>query len=157
MPKSVTRSEPIPKREANRRTSRAKRSAPQRAAEQAPAMHGNAPTGATLYFSYSNSDTPLARQLADLMRERGHRVTMFHDHLTAGDDWRRTMDEALAVADGMIVLVTENSLEGSERFGSQWIAAEIGAARASAEKFVIPAIFGTNVAIPTLLDNLFAR
>jgi hypothetical protein len=146
MPKSPTKSK------------RAQKSVAKRATRQAPATPGSGLAGATLYFSYSNSDTLFVRDFANLMRERGHRVTMFHDHLTPGDDWRRAMDEALAVADGMIVLVTENSLlEGIGRFESQWIAAEIGAARVSADKFVIPVIFGKNVAIPTLLDNLFAR
>ena len=67
----------------------------------------------------------------------------------------RAIRETSAGCDGIVVLLTANSVrEHSNTISSQWIAADIGAARATG-KFVIPLVIGAEVMIPALVNDLF--
>jgi hypothetical protein len=61
-----------------------------------------------------------------------------------------------AACDGIIALLTDNSINvNTTGITSQWIAADIGASRATG-KFVIPLLIGKNLTIPALINDLFA-
>jgi len=110
---------------------------------------------ARLHMIESHKDQDLARQFVGSLQHAGHTVSCDIDYLVPGEEWKRSLREALAAADGLIALLTENSLQSmSNSISSQWMAADIGAARASG-KFVIPVILGDNVRIPALIDDLF--
>lgn len=75
--------------------------------------------------------------------------------LVPGTEWMRSIREESAACDGIIALLSANSVrENSNTLSSQWIAADIGAARATG-KFVIPLVLGTDVMIPALVNDLF--
>lgn len=108
-----------------------------------------------LYISQNNRDTELARLLAKRLQQRGHGVAVDVEFLVPGTEWVRAIREESAACDGIVVLLTANSVrENSNAISSQWIAADIGAARATG-KFVIPLILGSEVAIPALVNDLF--
>lgn len=108
-----------------------------------------------LYISQNNKDTEFARQIAMRLQMRGHSVAVDVDFLVPGSEWMRSIRDESGACDGVIALLSENSVrEQSNVISSQWIAADIGAARATG-KFVIPLIVGTTVMIPSLVSDLF--
>jgi hypothetical protein len=108
-----------------------------------------------LYISENNKDSDLARRIAAALRERGHSVSLDVDFLVPGAEWQQQIRDELAASDGVIVLVTENSVrEHSNAFSSQWVAADVGAARAMG-KFVIPVAVGDQIQLPALVNDLF--
>lgn len=108
-----------------------------------------------LYISQNNRDTELARLLASRLQLRGHMVAVDLNFLVPGVEWMRAIREESASCDGIIALLSENSVrEHSNAVSSQWIAADIGAARATG-KFVIPLLIGATVMIPALVNDLF--
>lgn len=108
-----------------------------------------------LYISQNNRDTELARLLAARLQLRGHTVAVDLNFLVPGVEWMRAIREESASCDGIIALLSENSVhEHSNAISSQWIAADIGAARATG-KFVIPLLIGATVMIPALVNDLF--
>lgn len=109
---------------------------------------------ARIYVTYRHNDLELARKLVDALRRRGrHHVTIDVDHLVLGQEWRRALDDAFRAADGLVVLLTENSVDAKEgHISSHYIAADIGRAMASG-KVVMPIILKP-ARIPDLVRDI---
>ncbi len=108
---------------------------------------------ARLYVTYRHNDLGLARQFVSELRGRDHHVTLDQDYLVLGEEWRRAMHEAFVAADGLVVLSTGNSVDAeSKHISSQYIAADIGAARA-AGKLVMP-ILVSGTPLPSLVSDI---
>lgn len=106
----------------------------------------------SIYFSYTHADTALAKKLSDALAERGYTVLMDAEIMNPGEDWRKALLTALKSADGVVALITDNSVK------SNYVISEIGTARAfvdetSNKKFLIP-IFYENVEIPNIIGDL---
>ncbi len=101
---------------------------------------------ARLYLSYSSRDRQLALQVSSKLRAHGHHVAIDVDSLVPGIEWRRELMDKLLLSDGVVVLLTENSL------GSPFVFSEIGSARASPRLFLIPVIVGDLPIHPTVQD-----
>jgi hypothetical protein len=110
---------------------------------------------ARLYFSENHRDADFAKRLAVALRGYGHYVSLDIDFLVPGAEWQQQIRDELAAADGVVVLLSHNSVQASSNIvSSQWIAADVGAARAFG-KFVIPVITGEGVQLPALVNDLF--
>src|SRR5262249_15454897 len=95
-----------------------------------------------------------ARRFARGLAEFGHVVLWDENSLVPGFDWRRVARENLARADGVVVLLSANAVKAETgKVTSQWIAAEVGAARAT-DKFVIPVLIGAALPMPELVSDL---
>jgi hypothetical protein len=106
---------------------------------------------ATVFLSYSSRDRALAESIAAALLAHGHEIR-FDAGLEVGDEWRRDLLETLHGSDALLVLLTKDSLE------SQFVAAEIGAARAlGLEKgmFILPVIVG-DLSIPAFVQDIFS-
>ena len=111
---------------------------------------------AQLHVLESSRDHDEAGRIIDQLTACGHAVSVDYNFLKPGVEWKQALAEAVAAADGLVVVLSPNSVDiQSGKITSQWIAADIGAARA-AGKFVIPILVGAGLPIPTLVDDLFA-
>jgi hypothetical protein len=111
---------------------------------------------ARLYLTYRHNDLVLAREFVAELRGRNHHVTLDQDYLVLGEEWRRALHEAFVAADGLVVLLTANSVDAeSKHISSQYIAADIGAARA-AGKLVMPILVRGTV-LPDLVSDIHAE
>ena len=111
---------------------------------------------ARLYVTYRYADLELAREFVSSLRARNHHVTLDQDYLVLGEEWRRALHDAFVAADGVIALLTEHSVDpGSRKISSEYIAADIGAARA-AGKAVLP-ILVKDTPIPHLVSDIYAE
>ena len=111
---------------------------------------------AQLHVVQSSRDHDEASRIIELLQARGHAVSVDYNFLKPGMEWKRALSEAVSAADGLVAVLSANSVDTqSARITSQWIAADIGAARASG-KFVMPILVGAGLPIPTLVDDLFA-
>lgn len=95
---------------------------------------------AQVFISYSHQDEAIVRQIAEGLGNLGHRVVFAGESITAGKSWRDTLTQSLMVADAVVVLVSEASIN------SQWIMAEAGAALAYSQER------GKSVVIPVVID-----
>jgi len=106
---------------------------------------------ASIYISYTNADQQIALSLSDALKNAGHQILIDTQELTPGIDWRHKLTDALKSADGIIAIITENSLR------SQFVLGEIGAARTYIDidktKFFIPVVFG-QITIPLFLQDI---
>lgn len=106
---------------------------------------------AKIYISYSTKDREIALELTHFLQDLGHEALIDTQELMPGIDWRKKISDALKSADGIITLITENSLN------SQFVMTEIGTARTYSEidknKFFIPVIFD-NIKIPIVLQDI---
>jgi len=108
---------------------------------------------ARLYITYRHDDLELAKQFVAELRGRNHSVTLDQDYLVLGEEWRRALHEAFVAADGLVVLLTGNSVDAeSKHISSQYIAADIGAALAS-RKLVMP-ILMSGTPLPNLVSDI---
>ena len=112
---------------------------------------------AKIYISYSNIDTEIAKSISSGLKELGHQISIDIESLTAGQEWRSTLAEALKASDVLVSLISQNSAR------SQFVMTELGSALAysqtSQRMLVIPVILGS-VEIPDVVRNihvLFAR
>lgn len=108
---------------------------------------------AKIYISYSHADKQIVYSLAEKLRDRGHELIMDTEVMKAGVDFRKTLLSALKSSDGVLTLITENSLK------SNYVLSEIGAARAfidesSNKKFLLPVIYG-DIDIPNILLDIY--
>jgi hypothetical protein len=99
-------------------------------------------TMARIHLIENNRDITLAKRFEQGL-QRHHNVSWDINFLVPGQEWRRSLREAVLAADGLVALFTETSM-----------AADIGAAKALG-KFVIPVIIGADVQIPALVDDIF--
>lgn len=109
---------------------------------------------ARVYITHKGEDRPLAIQLGEVLKRLGESVSIDNQFLVPGQEWKREIRQAINAADGIVALISENTLLKGTANIHQWIASEIGAARGSG-KFVIPVIMGENLPIPSLIDDLF--
>ena len=72
---------------------------------------------AKIYISHAKSDFGLAREISTRLKALGHELWS-DENLKAGTDWRSQLQENLAEADAVVVLITEKSA------GSQWVISE---------------------------------
>lgn len=85
------------------------------------------------------------------LRNRNHHVTIDEDYLVVGVEWRRALQEAFTAADALVVVLSPSSVDATSRhISSQFVSADIGAARASG-KVVLPILLGG-----TPLSNLIS-
>jgi pyrimidine operon attenuation protein/uracil phosphoribosyltransferase len=61
---------------------------------------------ARIYVSYSRKDGDFMRALVNRLKQDGHEITVDDDVLTAGRDWRSTLDEGLKSADVFLTLLS---------------------------------------------------
>jgi TIR domain len=101
---------------------------------------------ATLFFSYSSRDRPLAQRLVTKLSRLGHRISIDTDSLVPGVEWRRELLDKLLLSDGVVVLLTPNALS------SPFVLSEIGSARASSKLFLIPVVVGHAPIHPVVQD-----
>ncbi len=110
---------------------------------------------ARIYISYRHDDIELAQRFAAELR-RTHLCTLDADYLVLGQEWRRALQEAFAAADALVVLLTPNSVDlQSEHISSQYIAADVGKARA-AGKLVMPIVL-RGTPLPNLVSDIHAK
>jgi hypothetical protein len=107
----------------------------------------------SIYLSYTHADAELAKKVGGALAERGYTVLIDTAIMNPGEDWRKTLLAALKSADGVVALITENSVK------SAYVLSEIGTARAFVDealnkKFLIP-IFYEDVIIPSVIGDLF--
>ena len=104
---------------------------------------------ARLYITYSSRDRALALQLAAQLRAFGHQIAIDVDSLVPGIEWRRELMDKLLLCDGVVVLLTANAV------GSPFVFSEIGSARASSRRFLIPVIVG-DLPIHPVVQDIYA-
>ena len=64
-----------------------------------------------LFMSYASSDKDVAAKLAAKLEEAGYEVWSPDHHLFPGDNWPLKIGEALQQADGMVVLLSPDSVK----------------------------------------------
>jgi hypothetical protein len=108
---------------------------------------------ARLYVTYRHNDLGLATQFVLGLRGRNHHVTLDQDYLVLGEEWRRALHEEFIAADGLVVLLTGNSVDGeSKHISSQYIAADIGKARAAGK--LVMAILTKGTPLSDLISDI---
>jgi hypothetical protein len=112
---------------------------------------------AKIYISYSTHDTDVAQQIAAGLKILGHQINIDIETLTAGQEWRSVLSDALKSSEVFISLLTKNSVS------SQYVLTELGTARAfagtSKKMLLIPIVFG-DIGIPDVIRDihvLFSR
>ena len=70
----------------------------------------------TIYLSHSREDSTIAQKLADKLADSGFFVNKSAAAVLAGENWRKSLDEALKSADVIVALVTEHSVKSSPGF-----------------------------------------
>jgi len=108
---------------------------------------------ANIYISYQHSDAEIVKRISEELINRGHKILHDDSVLKVGQDWRKVLLDSLKNADGVLVLITEQSLK------SNYVVSEVGTARAyvaesSNKKFIIPVIYG-EIPIPNFIDDLY--
>lgn len=108
---------------------------------------------ANIYISYQHTDADIVNRISEELRKRNHTILLDDSVLKVGQDWRKVLLESLRNADGVLVLISEQSLK------SNYVVSEIGTARAyvaesANKKFIIPVIYG-EIPIPNFIDDLY--
>lgn len=106
----------------------------------------------SLFISYSNRDKEIVMLLVERLRGQDIDVWFDSNLLQGGDNWREVLDNALEKADGVLFLMTENSMR------SEYVMAELGAAKAYARdknrsKLILPVVYKLEE-IPKLVMDL---
>src|ERR1700724_668990 len=106
---------------------------------------------AIIFLSHKVEDNDLAIKLSTALETKEHKVRMDTKELVAGDDWRKVLFEALRSSDAAMPLLSPLSLR------SQFVAAEVGAARAFSESkgMLLLPILVEDVGIPPFVQDLF--
>jgi hypothetical protein len=100
-----------------------------------------------LFLSYSREDKELANDLEQWLRECEVFLDVgVEDGISVGSEWEDAIYQALKDADGIVVLVTQNSIE------SKWCFAEITIARLLGKE-ILP-IMGEAEAVHPLLSGI---
>lgn len=106
---------------------------------------------AKIYLSYQHQDKETILQIANKLVEKGHEIIMDSTAMKVGSDWRNDLLNELKNSDGVLVLITENSLN------SKYVISEIGTTRAligDNDKFLIPVIKGS-FEVPDFIKDLY--
>lgn len=107
-----------------------------------------------VFLSYAHKEQPLAEQVARLLAQRGIKVLEDRGELRAGDDWAKSVEQALRKSDSMIALLTPHS------FSSSFVRSELGHALFD-DRFkhrVLPVLIGDAgaefVRLPWILNRM---
>ncbi len=100
---------------------------------------------AHVYISHSSPDKKITQSLFNGLKKLGHTVTMDVDTLVGGQEWRKTLMQALESCNAVVALITDND------YSRQFVLAEIGAARAL-KKILIPVVVGAMPRLPVIQD-----
>lgn len=108
---------------------------------------------AKIYLSYQHQDIELIKRIRDDLQDLGHNTMMDETIMKVGADWRKELLKELKSSDGLLVLITKNSLD------SKYVISEIGTTRAFIDenenkKFLIPVIYG-DIDIPDFIKDLY--
>jgi hypothetical protein len=111
-------------------------------------------TNFNLYLSYSHKDIGLVKILGTELSNKGINLLFDQNLINDGVDWKNALMEGMRKADGILVLLTQNSID------SKYVMNELGMARAftleSKEKKVfLPVIYG-NIEIPLFIQDIQA-
>lgn len=105
-----------------------------------------------VYISYNTKDRGIANSISEGLKSLGHEILIDVDMLMAGDSMRSKLQAGIRNADGVIVIITDNSLK------SQFVLTEIGTARTLSEtdssKFFIPILIG-DIEVPPIVQDIF--
>lgn len=96
---------------------------------------------AKIYISYQRADQPFVIELAKRLKTAGHALVYDIDTLSPGADWRATLDQGLKSAEVFVVVISASTAQ------SQYVLAEIGAARAYAAES------GRMLIVPVIIDD----
>ncbi len=99
-----------------------------------------------IFISYSRKDIDFARKLAGDLESAGYDVWWDISDLQGGDDWVRTIPDAIATSQYVIVVLTPNSIE------SEWVRKEYTQAL-SLRKKIIPIMLAP-CSIPFSLNTI---
>lgn len=106
---------------------------------------------ARLHVIQSRIDNTMAAAMVAALEQRGHRVSWDVNYLIPGEPWKKSLTDAVQFCDGLVALLTPNTVNPQTgHISSQWMAADIGTARAIG-KFVIPVILAIPCAYPRWL------
>jgi hypothetical protein len=104
-----------------------------------------------IYVSYSHRDKPIVDHIVARLKEDGHDIWIDSLKLRPGDNIQRRIEEGLAQADALIVVISENS------FRSQWIQHEFTSMAlqqiSKQERRIIPVRID-NSAVPSYLADI---
>jgi len=104
-----------------------------------------------IFFSFNTRDRAIAMEFADQLKARGHDLVIEVDQPIRLPHWRQKLMEALRSSDGVVALLTPNSVE------SQYVIGDTGAARLlmeTEEFFFVPVLFDIRE-IPSFLQDLY--
>jgi hypothetical protein len=102
---------------------------------------------AVIYVSYKLEDRPIVDKVVARLEARGHEV-VFDRLLYVGAAWREQLMSELVRSDAVLLIWTENT------YGSQYVAAEVGAVRATPGVALLPVIVG-KVSLPPFIQDIF--
>jgi len=109
---------------------------------------------ARLYLAYQYRDRDVVVSLKQKLEGRGHVASGDFDLLVPGQEWRKGLREAFLASDYLLVVLTANTIApNTSTISSQWVAADIGAARASG-KIVLPLRIG-EIPFPDLIQDIY--
>jgi TIR domain-containing protein len=103
---------------------------------------------ASVYVSYKSEDRPIVDELVARLEARGHQV-VFDRMLYVGAAWREQLMSMLLAADAVLLVWTKNTHR------SQYVAAEVGAVRATPGVALLPVIVESSD-IPPFIQDIFA-
>lgn len=101
---------------------------------------------ARIYVSYKYEDEELAKALATRLEKLEHDV-VWDRELPIGSSWREELQRSLLGSDAMLLIWTENTRR------SQFVAAEVGAARTEPNLAILPVVFG-GAEYPSFVNDL---
>jgi hypothetical protein len=99
------------------------------------------------FLSHSSADKPLAREIAQEIRARGHEVWLDERELQLGQPLASALSEAMRTIDAFVVVLTANSV------ASKWVSFELAQALPLAVESavrMVPLKFG-DITVPALL------
>ncbi|MFZ0704416.1 MAG: TIR domain-containing protein [Candidatus Korobacteraceae bacterium] len=99
-----------------------------------------------LFISYAHEDTPVVRELVDVLVAGGHFV-WFDDHILPGQDWKSELDKKISSSEAFVYALTCLSAD------SEWCQWEFGTA-ARLQKTILPVLLESAVPIPPALKTL---
>lgn len=103
---------------------------------------------AVIYVSYKSEDRGLVDEIVPRLEAFGHEVRS--DRLLfVGAAWREQLMSALLASDAVLLVWTENT------YRSQYVAAEVGAVRATPGVALLPVVVGESY-VPPFIQDVFA-
>jgi hypothetical protein len=107
-----------------------------------------------LYISYSGLDRELAGRFSYDLKNNGINVLFDEYFPETGEDWQKRLTDTLYNADGIIILITPNSIS-SRNFLDRSEMVQTYNLKSEVEKLLLPVIFGINE-IPEFLNEIQA-